>query len=79
MDPELYPESADDWETEVLDKAKDELIEIKDRAYGKPSAITEIFPLKFEDSAEFSKQLWLPNAAYLNKVLYLLHAVHTFS
>ena len=55
LDPELYMEPEDEWENEMnLQPWKDEEIEVKYRAYGKPSPITEIYPLKPEDSAKFS-------------------------
>ena len=57
MDPQLYMESADDWETEVIDEKKDTPLEVKDRGYGKPTTISEVYPLTMEDSTKFGSQL----------------------
>ena len=57
FDPILYPESADDWDTEILQEDKDTETAIRDRAYNKPTKIMEIYDLKAEDSAKFSKNL----------------------
>ena len=54
MDPELYPEDADEWDNEVIDEEKDVNIEVSQRGYGKPSKISEIYPITIEDSEKFS-------------------------
>ena len=53
MSPVLYPESVDDFETEVTNEF-DEEIPIRDRAYGKPIPGFEIKDITVEDSKKFS-------------------------
>ena len=57
FDPILYPEAADDWDTEVLQDDKDGDIPLRDRDYGKPTKMTEVYDITLEDSAKFSGNL----------------------
>ena len=50
-------ESADDMDTEVLDGEMDSTLEVKDRGYGKPTKISEVYPITMEDSTKFGSQL----------------------
>ena len=53
LSPVLYPESADDFETEVTNEFDEEL-PIRDRAYGKPIPGFEIKDISVDDSKKFS-------------------------
>ena len=54
LDPILYPESADDWDTEILQEDKDTDVAVRDRGYGKKTKITEVYDITLEDSAKFN-------------------------
>ena len=54
FDPILFPESADDWESEVIQEDKDESTAVRDRGYGKKTKITEVYDLSVEDSTKFN-------------------------
>ena len=54
----LHMESEDDWDSEILgEDGMHSNIEVKDRGYGKPTKITEVYPIEMEDSAKFGSQL----------------------